>query len=82
MIPVPDASNKVLPVFPSWLSSTEKASLSSLVGVAEKIPGSRNGFPVGADLRVRPVVDADLVEVFLPFGDPALDIRSICELRV
>ena len=40
------------------------------------------GFPVGADPCVSPVVDASLVEVFLPHGVPTPDIRSICELRV
>ncbi len=35
-------------------------------GLLKKSPEAGNGFPVGADLRVRPVVDADLVEVFLP----------------
>ncbi len=53
-----------------------------MMGLLKNSPDARNGFPVGADLRVRPVAGADFLEVFLPVGVPAPGIRSICELRV
>ncbi len=53
-----------------------------LLGLLEKSPEARKGFPVGADLRVRPVAGAALLEGFLPVGVPAPGIRSICELRL